>query len=110
IGQNTVAGFPILLGGTYRTAGVGSEVLGELWGSAYTRAYTRPEKIRGHMGPAGSTSKMGTISLALWRKDVGMTCVKTLPKMDISDELHAQIDESIKLSDLCKADVVRQAL
>ena len=30
--------------------------------------------------------------------------------MDISDELHAQIDESTKLSDLCKADVVRQAL
>lgn len=36
--------------------------------------------------------------------------MKTLPKMDISDELHAQIDESSKLSDLCKADVVRQAL
>ena len=30
--------------------------------------------------------------------------------MDISDELNAQIDESMNLSDLCKADVVRQAL
>ncbi len=36
--------------------------------------------------------------------------MKTLPKMDISDELSAQINESIKLTDLCKADVVRQAL
>lgn len=36
--------------------------------------------------------------------------MKTLPKMDISDELDAQINESIKASDLCKADVVRQAL
>ena len=36
--------------------------------------------------------------------------MKTLPKMDISDELNAQIDENIKVSDLCKADVVRQAL
>ncbi len=50
------------------------------------------------------------IELALWRNDVKMTCMKTLPKMDISDELHAQINEGIKLSDLCKADVVRQAL
>ena len=39
-----------------------------------------------------------------------MTCMKTLPKMDISDELNAQINENIKISDLCKADVVRQAL
>ncbi len=39
-----------------------------------------------------------------------MTCMKTLPKMDISDELNTQINESIKLADLCKADVVRQAL
>jgi len=36
--------------------------------------------------------------------------MKTLPKMDISDELHTQINENIKISDLCKADVVRQAL
>jgi hypothetical protein len=36
--------------------------------------------------------------------------MKTLPKMDISDELDARINESIKVSDLCKADVVRQAL
>jgi hypothetical protein len=36
--------------------------------------------------------------------------MKTLPKMDISDDLDAQIDESIKTSELCKADVVRQAL
>jgi hypothetical protein len=35
---------------------------------------------------------------------------KTLPKMDISDELDAQINQGIKLSELCKADVVRQAL
>jgi len=39
-----------------------------------------------------------------------MTRMKTLPKMDISDEIEAQINESIKISDLCKADVVRQAL
>ena len=45
-----------------------------------------------------------------WQKDVKMTCMKTLPKMDISDELNTQINESIKISDLCKADVVRQAL
>lgn len=36
--------------------------------------------------------------------------MKTLPKMDISDELNKQIDDSMKLSELCKADVVRQAL
>ena len=30
--------------------------------------------------------------------------------MDISDELNTQINESIKITDLCKADVVRQAL
>ncbi len=39
-----------------------------------------------------------------------MTCMKTLPKMDISDELEARINEGIKVSELCKADVVRQAL
>ena len=36
--------------------------------------------------------------------------MKTLPKMEISDELEAGINEGIKISDLCKADVVRQAL
>lgn len=36
--------------------------------------------------------------------------MKTLPKMDISEELDAQINENIKISDLCKADVIRQAL
>jgi hypothetical protein len=35
---------------------------------------------------------------------------KTLPKMEISDELDAHINEGTKLSELCKADVVRQAL
>jgi len=50
------------------------------------------------------------IKLDEWRNDVKMTCMKTLPKMDISDELDERINESIKVSDLCKADVVRQAL
>jgi hypothetical protein len=36
--------------------------------------------------------------------------MKMLPKMDISDEIDAQIKEGIKISELCKADVVRQAL
>ncbi len=36
--------------------------------------------------------------------------MKMLPKMDISEELDTQINASIKISDLCKADVVRQAL
>jgi hypothetical protein len=36
--------------------------------------------------------------------------MKTLPKMEISDELDAHINEGTKLSELCKADVVRQAL
>jgi len=36
--------------------------------------------------------------------------MKTLPKMEISDELAAQINEGVKASDLCKADVIRQAL
>ena len=36
--------------------------------------------------------------------------MKTLPKMEISEELEAQINYGIKISDLCKADVVRQAL
>ena len=30
--------------------------------------------------------------------------------MDISDELDARINEAIEISDLCKADVIRQAL
>ena len=36
--------------------------------------------------------------------------MKTLPKMDISDDLDARIKDGIKISELCKADVVRQAL
>jgi hypothetical protein len=36
--------------------------------------------------------------------------MKTLPKMEISDELSGQIDKIIKASRLCKADIVRQAL
>jgi hypothetical protein len=36
--------------------------------------------------------------------------MKTLPKMEISDELDAQINEGIRVSELCKADVIRQAL
>ncbi len=36
--------------------------------------------------------------------------MKTLPKMEISDELDAQISEGIEVSELCKADVIRQAL
>jgi hypothetical protein len=35
--------------------------------------------------------------------------MKTLPNMDISEELDEQIQAGIKLSELCKADVVRQA-
>lgn len=36
--------------------------------------------------------------------------MKTLPKMEISAELEKQINEGMKISELCKADVVRQAL
>lgn len=36
--------------------------------------------------------------------------MKTLPKMEISDDLETQINEGMKTSELCKADVVRQAL
>ena len=39
-----------------------------------------------------------------------MTRMKMLPKMDISDELNVQINESIEISDLSKPDVIRQAL
>ena len=36
--------------------------------------------------------------------------MKTLAKMEISEEIDARINEGIKMSELCKADVVRQAL
>jgi hypothetical protein len=36
--------------------------------------------------------------------------MKTLPKMEISDDLEQSIAEGMKISDLCKADVIRQAL
>ena len=36
--------------------------------------------------------------------------MKVLPKMEISGDLDEGIKEGIKISDLCKADVVRQAL
>ena len=36
--------------------------------------------------------------------------MKTLPKMEISDELESQIHEGMKISELCKADVIRHAL
>ncbi len=36
--------------------------------------------------------------------------MKTLPKMEISDDLDAQISAGMKVSELCKADVIRQAL
>ena len=36
--------------------------------------------------------------------------MKTLPKMEISDELDAHINESMSVSEVCKADVIRQAL
>ena len=36
--------------------------------------------------------------------------MKTLPKMEISDDLNSQINEGMKVSELCKADVIRQAL
>jgi hypothetical protein len=36
--------------------------------------------------------------------------MKTLPKMAISEELDAQINEGTKVADLSKADVIRQAL
>jgi hypothetical protein len=36
--------------------------------------------------------------------------MKTLPKMTISDELDSQINEGTQVADLCKADVIRQAL
>ena len=36
--------------------------------------------------------------------------MKTLPKMEISEDLDKQIAEGMKVSELCKADVIRQAL
>jgi hypothetical protein len=36
--------------------------------------------------------------------------MKVLPKMEISEELDAQINEGIRISELRKADVIRQAL
>jgi hypothetical protein len=36
--------------------------------------------------------------------------MRTMPKMEISDDLDTQISEGMKASDLCKADVIRQAL
>ena len=36
--------------------------------------------------------------------------MRTLPKMEISDALDAQITEAMDVSELCKADVIRQAL
>ena len=36
--------------------------------------------------------------------------MKTLPKMQISEDLDAQISEGMNASELCKADVIRQAL
>ena len=36
--------------------------------------------------------------------------MKTLPKMEINEELDEQINETMQVSELCKADVVRQAL
>ena len=39
-----------------------------------------------------------------------MTCMKTLPKMEISEDIEAQIIQGVEISDLCKSDVIRQAL
>jgi hypothetical protein len=36
--------------------------------------------------------------------------MKTLPKMDITPDLDQQISDAMKVSELCKADVIRQAL
>jgi len=36
--------------------------------------------------------------------------MKTLPKMEISDDLDAQINAGVSASELCKSDVIRQAL
>ena len=39
-----------------------------------------------------------------------MTYMKTLPKMEISEDIEAQIIQGMEISDLCKSDVIRQAL
>ena len=36
--------------------------------------------------------------------------MKMLPKMEISEDLENQIVEGMQISELCKADVIRQAL
>lgn len=36
--------------------------------------------------------------------------MKRLPKMEVSEELDAQIQEGMEISELCKADVIRHAL
>lgn len=36
--------------------------------------------------------------------------MKTLPKMEISEDLDTQIAQGMEISELCKSDVVRQAL
>ncbi len=36
--------------------------------------------------------------------------MKTLPRMEVSDDLNAQIKEGMRASELCRADVIRQAL
>ncbi|MGZ8898639.1 MAG: hypothetical protein ACXW3Z_00965 [Limisphaerales bacterium] len=36
--------------------------------------------------------------------------MKTLPKVEISEDLEAQINEGMNVSELCKEDVIRQAL
>ena len=36
--------------------------------------------------------------------------MKSLPKVEISEELDAQIDEGVQVSELSKEDVIRQAL
>jgi hypothetical protein len=36
--------------------------------------------------------------------------MKTLPKMEISEDIEAQIIQGMEISDLCKSDVIRQAL
>ena len=41
------------------------------------------------------------------KNHVRMTSMKTLPKVEISDDLDAQINEGMKVSELCKADVIR---
>lgn len=36
--------------------------------------------------------------------------MKTLPKMEITESIEAQIVQGMEVSDLCKSDVIRQAL